>query len=351
MTDMLPSELGFKLAPEWAPHKSTWLTWPHNKDTWPGKFDPVPEVFGELCRAILPYETLNIIIDDFDKEDQALDIILNSAEMAKYYNKLVFHHFPSNDAWCRDHGPCYVIKPAEYGNQRAIINWGYNAWGGKYPPFDLDNEIPLRIADRFSFKVFDPGMILEGGSIDTNGQGCLLSTRSCLLNPNRNPGLTESEIEQRLKDYLGVEKILWLPGGIVGDDTDGHIDDIARFVNPYTIVAAVEDNPDDENYTILQENLKLLTGFTDTAGKPFDIHTLPMPPKIEFQGERLPASYANFYIANNVVVMPTFGHHTDEIALNTLKPLFPDREVVGINCKDLVLGLGTLHCITHEEPE
>ncbi len=345
-----PSELGYAIRPEWAPHRSTWISWPHNKETWPGKFEPVPSTFAELARILLPHEEVNLIVKDVAMEDEALDLILDSAEAAKHYHKLVFHHFPTNDAWSRDHGPCYVAKNTDGKTQKAIINWGYNAWGGKYPPFELDNAIPQKIAARFSMPVFDPGMILEGGSIDTNGEGCLLTTRSCLLNPNRNPHLNEQEIEERLKTYLGVQKILWLNDGIAGDDTDGHIDDIARFVNPTTIVTAIEENPEDENYTVLQENFNVLKTFTDCNNNPFEIHTLPMPPKLEFNGERLPASYANFYIANNVVAVPTFGHPNDEVAISTLKKLFPEREVVGIDCVDLVLGLGALHCITHEEP-
>lgn len=346
-----PSELGYCIRPEWAPHRATWISWPHNKESWPGKFEPVPEIFAKLVRALLPHEEVHVCANSYEMEDELVDIVFNSEEVSKFFTQLVVHQFPTNDAWCRDHGPCYVAKPSENGkSEKAIVNWGYNAWGGKYPPFDLDNVIAKKIADRFSLPVFDPDMILEGGSIDTNGEGCLLTTRSCLLNPNRNPNLNQGQIEARLKAYLGVEKILWLDEGIVGDDTDGHIDDITRFVSSNTIVTAVEENPEDENYEILQKNLKALQTFTDVNGKPFEIHTIPMPPKIEFEGERLPASYANFYIANNVVVAPTFRHENDEKALKTLQSLFPDREVIGIDSVDLVLGLGSFHCITHEEP-
>jgi agmatine deiminase len=239
--------------------------------------------------------------------------------------------------------------PAAAGPRLAVVDWDYNAWGGKYPPCDLDEVVPTRVAESLQIPVFYPRMILEGGSIDVNGAGALLTSESCLLNPNRNPMLDRGEIEQRLRDYLGVKEILWLGDGIEGDDTDGHVDDLARFVYERTIVTVVEENRDDTNYEPLRENLARLRAMK-WDGASFEVITLPMPARIVREGLRLPASYANFYIANGLVLAPTFGDRADRVALNTLARLFPDREVIGIPCRDLVLGLGTLHCMTMQQP-
>jgi agmatine deiminase len=261
-----------------------------------------------------------------------------------------FSHHPTNDAWVRDHGPIYIVRDQQGKRERALTKWGYNAWGDKYPPYDLDNQIPLQIAAEFQEPLFSGGMILEGGSIDVNGAGLLLTTEACLLNPNRNPELSRAEIEQRLCDFLGVQKILWLGDGIVGDDTDGHIDDLTRFVDERTVVTVVESDPRDENYHLLQENLQRLRTLTDLQGRPLSVVALPMPAALVYEETRLPASYANFLIINTKVLVPTYRCPADEVALRTLAQLFPDREVVGIDCTELVWGLGAIHCVTQQQP-
>ncbi|MGH7703437.1 MAG: agmatine deiminase family protein, partial [Gemmatimonadales bacterium] len=257
---------------------------------------------------------------------------------------------PTNDAWCRDHGPVFVQRTVDGRREEAIVDWGYNAWGGKYPPFDADDVIPTRIGQEFGIPVFHPGIVMEGGSLDVNGRGTLLTTESCLLNPNRNPSLDRPQIERHLRDYLGVTHILWLGDGIVGDDTDGHVDDLTRFVDPTTVVTALEEDPRDENHTPLRENHRRLLGMQDQDGRPLRVVTLPMPRPLFQDGHRLPASYANFYIANGVVLMPAYDQERDDAARQTLQPLFPTRRVIPINSVDLVWGLGSFHCVSQQWP-
>ncbi|NTW49914.1 MAG: agmatine deiminase family protein [Chlorobiales bacterium] len=347
---MTPKELGYTMPPEWAHHDATWLSWPHNVNSWPGKFEPVPDIFIEFVRFLCPHEEVHINVTGQEMEDEIRALVRKSGIVRDAVPNIHYHHNPTNDAWCRDHGPMFILREQNGKCEKAIVDWGYNAWGGKYPPFDFDDVIPTKIAEKKGLPCFHPGIVMEGGSIDVNGKGCLLTTTSCLLNPNRNPNLSQAEIETYLNDYLGVTKILWLGDGIVGDDTDGHIDDISRFVNPTTIVTAVEEDPEDENYTALQENLERLKTFTDQDGKPFNIVTIPMPPAVVYEDQRLPASYANFYIANNVVLVPTYRHENDARAIETLQKLFPTRRVQGIDCIDMIWGLGAIHCVTHEEP-
>ena len=261
--------------------------------------------------------------------------------------RVTFYRVPTNEPWCRDHGPIFLTRGPDPG--LAIVDWDYNAWGGKYPPCDLDEVVPTRIARILDLPVFYPRTILEGGSIEVNGAGALLTTESCLLNPNRNPSLGRAEIEQHLREYLGVREILWLGEGIEGDDTDGHIDDLARFVSENTVVTAVEENREDKNYEPLQENLARLRQMKVEQGE-IEIVTLPMPKKIVRENLRLPASYANFYIANSCVLLPTFADPNDEIALSILQKLFPDRRAIGIDCRELIWGLGTFHCLTQQQP-
>ena len=261
--------------------------------------------------------------------------------------RISFYRIPTNEPWCRDHGPIFLTRDVD--PKLAIVDWDYNAWGNKYPPFDLDEVVPTRIAQFLDLPVFYPRMILEGGSIDPNGAGVLLTTESCLLNPNRNPQLSRGEIEQRLRNYLSVREIFWLGDGIAGDDTDGHIDDLARFVSERTVVTAVEENRDDENYKPLRQNLARLREMKIDNRK-LDIITLPMPKKIVREGLRLPASYANFYIANNCVLVPTFTDSNDQAALSIFEELFPERRVIGIDCRELIWGLGTFHCLTQQQP-
>jgi len=342
-----PAELGFRMPAEWGPQESVWLSWPHKEESWPGNFEPVPAIFGEIAREIAESQLVRINVAD-RRMEEAVRRVLTTA--GANLDHVFFHHNPTNDAWVRDHGPIYVVRDSGVQRERALTKWGYNAWGDKYPPYDLDNEIPGRIAEEFNETLFDGGMILEGGSIDVNGAGLLLTTEACLLNPNRNPDLSKEEIEQRLKDFLGVHKILWLGDGIVGDDTDGHIDDLTRFVGTRTIVTVVEEDSQDENYHLLQENLDRLRAMTDLEGRPFEIVTLPMPAPVVYEETRLPASYANFLVINEKVLLPTYRCPNDQVALETLQALFPDRRVVGIDCTELVWGLGAIHCVTQQQP-
>jgi agmatine deiminase len=255
---------------------------------------------------------------------------------------------PTNDAWCRDHGPAFLINAKE--KKKMVVKWNYNAWGGKYPPFDLDNEIPISIGKHYNLPIAKPGIVMEGGSVDFNGRGTVLTTTSCLLNKNRNPHLTQAEIEKYLINYYGVENVLWLGDGIVGDDTDGHIDDITRFVDEETVVTVMEDDKADENYKPLKENLEMLEKMKLENGKSMRIVTLPMPSAVVYEGQRLPASYGNFYIANNYVVVPIFKDKKDDEALSTLQKYFPTRKVVGLDSTDIIWGLGSFHCLSQQEP-
>lgn len=267
--------------------------------------------------------------------------------------RIVLHRFPAYEPWCRDHGPTFLLK-TPYADPKtpplAVVDWIYNAWGGKYPPCDLDDAVPQHVAKLLSTPIFSPGIVMEGGALEVNGKGTLLTTESCLLHPNRNPHLSRGQIECYLKNYLGVSHILWLGDGVEGDDTDGHIDDLTRFVNPTTIVTALEEDPKDANYPRLVENLRRLRSMKDQEGRPFRIVTLPMPGVVEYDGQRLPASYANFYIANKTVLLPVYGHRNDAVALRTLQELFPDRKVEAVNCVELIWGLGAFHCVTQQQP-
>jgi agmatine deiminase len=332
---------------EWEPHRGTWLSWPHKEASWPGKFRLVPPVFAKMVTHLADHEEVHINVAGPGMEAEVRRLL---ADAGSDTGNVFFHYHPTNDAWCRDHGPIFVQGPDRLANSQAIIDWGFNAWGGKYPPYDLDDVIPTRIAEELGLPVYHPGIVLEGGSIDVNGRGTLITTEACLLNPNRNPSLTRSEIEEYLERYLGVSRILWLGDGIVGDDTDGHVDDLTRFVDPTTVVTVVESDPGDENYEPLQENLERLRGMTDQDGRALNIVTLPMPRPLWHEGQRLPASYANFYIANGIVLLPTYDPAKDDEARTTLQRLFPEREVIGIDAADLVWGLGAFHCVTQQWP-
>ncbi|HTC22911.1 MAG TPA: agmatine deiminase family protein, partial [Gemmatimonadales bacterium] len=258
---------------EWSPHRGTWLSWPHKEASWPGNFEPVPGIFARMVRELTREEEVHINVSGPDMEEEVrVRLAGEGADVAR----VCFHHHPTNDAWCRDHGPIFLQRAADGRREEAIVDWGYNAWGGKYPPYDLDDAIPTRIGEELGLPVFHPGIVLEGGSIDVNGRGTALTTEACLLNPNRNPSLERTEIEDYLRVYLGVEKVLWLGDGIAGDDTDGHVDDLTRFVDPVTVVTVVEDDPADENYEPLQENLQRLRGMTDQDGNPLRVELLPM---------------------------------------------------------------------------
>jgi agmatine deiminase len=344
-----PAALGFRMPAEWHPHHSTWLTWPKDPETWPDRVSQVEEIYLEMIAALAPHEIVDLLVDDEETER-----IIRGRCDASIASRIRFHRLQTVDSWIRDYGPNFLLGPNGAG---AFNDWTFNAWGNKYEVLKQDDTVPQRLEPLLSLKRFSPGIVMEGGSIEVDGAGCVLTTEQCLLNPNRNPELSRAEIEQHLKDYLGVQKVLWLGEGIVGDDTDGHIDDIARFVAPNTIVCAVEDDPEDANYELLQDNLARLNAMTDMNGRSFDIVTLPMPGVVGGSStgtrdlERLPASYANFYIANNVVLAPVFGHANDLRAVDTLQKLFPSRRVVPINCEPLVWGMGTIHCVTQQQPQ
>ncbi|MEI6349596.1 MAG: agmatine deiminase family protein [Verrucomicrobiota bacterium] len=345
-TPRLPSQLGYRMPAEWEPHAATWLSWP-NRDgiSFPGSASSIPPVFAKLVDALADSERVCINVSGPDQEKEVREVLRKSRARTAHVS---FFHIPTNEPWCRDHGPTFLTKAGD--PKPAIVDWDYNAWGWKYPPFDLDGVVPTEIGKLLNLDVFYPGMVLEGGSIDVNGSGSLLTTKSCLLNPNRNPDLTQKEIEQKLRDYLGVTNILWLGDGIVGDDSDGHVNSLARFVNRTAVVTCVEDEKDDPNYEALHENLAKLREMDAEDDKPLEIHALPMPGKLVRDGKRLPASYANFYIANKVVLMPTFGDSADGWATSVLQTVFPTRKVVGIDCRELIWGLGGFHCLTQQQP-
>ena len=331
---MTPKQQQYYMPAEWAHHKATWLSYPHNEDSWPGKINTIFPSYNLFIKVLSEDEEVHINVNDQVMEDQVHeDLIKIGANMSNIF----FHQFPTNDAWCRDHGPAFLLNRKD-PSRRAIVNWNHNAWGGKYP-YELDTQIPLHIFHH-----------MEGGSIDVNGCGDLLTTTSCLLNPNRNPHLNQSQIEEYLRDYYGVDNIIWLGDGIMGDDTDGHVDDLSRFISPDTIVTAVEDDCWDENYDVLQKNLKTLNSCRLANGKQPTIVELPMPDMVFYDNQRLPASYANFYIANNKVIFPTYRCLADNEAAYILEACFPDREIIGIDSTDIVWGLGSFHCLSQQEP-
>ncbi len=328
---------------EWEPHAATWLSWPRREGiSFPDSFGRVLPVLRAMVEALLQSEQVCINVCNGAHEAEA-----RSALAGLPNERITFYRIPTNEPWCRDHGPIFLTRDRD--PKLAAVDWDYNAWGNKYPPFNLDEVVPTRVAELLNVPVFYPRIILEGGSIDVNGAGALLTTESCLLNKNRNPNLSRDEIERCLRDYLGVQDILWLGDGIAGDDTDGHIDDLARFISERTVVAVVEEDQDDENYGPLQENLARLRQIK-IANDKIEIVTLPMPKKIVREGLRLPASYANFYVANTCVLVPTFSDPADEVALSTLRKCFPGRHVIGIDCRELIWGLGTFHCLTQQQP-
>ena len=314
-----PATLGYHMPAEWAPHAATWLAWPHNRRTWPGKFEPIPDVWADLVRTLAQYEQVNILAGGDAVMDEARRLV-------GHVPGVTLHDIRTNDAWARDHGPTFLS--AKQDLPPALVDWEYNAWGGKYPPFDADNRVPEQIARLQGRRRFTPGIIMEGGAIDGNGCGTLLTTEQCLLNPNRNPGLSRAELERYLADYLGVRHVIWLKEGIVGDDTDGHIDELARFVNPTTVVASLESDPDDENHAALQANFDLLSLAHDQDGRQLEVIALPMPRAMYHDGQRLPASYMNFYIANGVVIVPQFDDPADAVATRYLAPVVsrPQRD-------------------------
>ena len=346
------------MPPEWAPHVACYLAWPHNRDTWPGKFEVIPPIYADMVANIARFEPVRLAVTDTTQLDEVRAMIRDAARRTKREAPgpllpIDIFHLPTNDAWARDHGPIFVNRlptDAPAGPIQIALDWRFNSWGEKYGAFDLDDVVPQRLGLRYGFDVIEPGIVLEGGSIDVNGAGSLLTTESCLLNPNRNPSLTRADIEDYLRTYLGVTNVLWLGDGIAGDDTDGHIDDLARFVAPDTIVTVAEDDPADVNRAVLRDNLDRLRAMRDQDARPFKIETLPMPPAVIYDGTRLPASYANFYIANRALLMPTFDAPTDALAAQALQRLFPNRRVVSVPSTDLIWGLGSVHCLSQQHP-
>jgi len=335
-----PHALGFRMPAEWEPHEATWLAWPAEKSDWPGKFAPIPWLYGEIVRHLARVEKVRILVDDSDAEQAVLRILKKChADTAA----VEFFHHKTDRSWTRDYGPLFVKNQS---GEVAVTHWRFNGWA-KYANWKNDNAVPAAIAKRRKLRLWEPGLVLEGGSIDVNGAGKLLTTEECLLSAvqARNPGTSREEIQKALADYLGATEVVWLNRGIAGDDTHGHVDDIARFTELNSVVAAVEPDRSDLNHEPLKENLHRLRSRGDLK-----VITLPMPEPVFFAGQRLPASYANFYIANRLVLVPVFGDPNDRVALNTLARVFPDRETVGIYCRDLVLGLGTLHCMTQQQP-
>lgn len=344
-----PKELGYKMPAEWEQHSGTLISWPSNPETWPDeRLERVEKVYIQIIKHLRNSEPVHLIVSNQDVYQRAAKQIIASLGSTE---GIIFHHHTSNDVWARDFGPIFIQHQKD--KHFAITDWGYNAWGGKYPPFDSDNAVPKLFADTYRIKRFSPGIILEGGSIETNGKGVMLTTESVLLNPNRNPDLSKEEIEQYLKDYLGQEKVIWLKEGLAGDDTDGHIDDLSRFLNERTIMTMITDDPNDVNYAALQENLEILKSATDQNGSPFEIVTIPMPlTKIEGTtvdgSEHVPASYANFYFANKAVLLPVYDPRYDDKVVEIFKKYCPDREIIPIPCADLVWGQGSIHCITQQ---
>ena len=345
----VPKALGYRMPAEWEPHAATWLTWPRPEGiSFPGHYETIPPVYARLIRLLTEAEDVNINVWDAEMEESVRRILTREGTPLL---RVRFHHFPAYEPWCRDHGPIFLVREHNGRRERAVVDWGYNAWGGKYPPFDLDDAVPQHVAKLRQLPLFSPGIVMEGGSLEVNGCGTLLTTTACLLNPNRNPSLGKIEIEDYLRNYLGLDQVLWLGEGIVGDDTDGHIDDLTRFINPTTLVTMVEEDPSDANHAILQENMERLEQFRDLDGNKFRIVTLPMPAAIEREGQRLPASYANFYIANEKVIVPTFrDKKNDKAVLEILQREFLDRRVIGLDSTELIWGLGSFHCITQQEP-
>ena len=344
-----------RMPAEWEPHAATWIAWPHNPADWPSKFQPIPWVYAEIVRHLSRVEDVHILVNDATAERRVLALLKRSgANLARLH----FHQWPTDRVWLRDSGPIFTKNPA---GDLSIANWHFNAWA-KYDNYRRDDQIPHHVAQLYAMPERRPSigehrLVLEGGSIDVNGAGVLLTTEECLLSEvqQRNPGITREQLEQAFHEHLGIEKTIWLNRGCAGDDTHGHVDDITRFVGPNTILTCVEPNTADENHLPLAENLQRLQSARNLAlngsqPAPFEIRTLPMPCPVYFEGQRLPASYANFYIANGLVLVPTFNDPNDRHALNTIADCFPDREIVGIHAVDLVWGLGTLHCLSQQEP-
>ena len=341
-----PRGAGYRMPAEWEPHAATWLAWPHNVDTWPADLERVRGTWSEMIRALVAGETVNLLVNDASSEAAAAERLRQGGVDV---SRVAFHRIPTVDVWIRDYGPTFITR-AEPPAALAFVNWRFNAWGLKYPDYVADDTVPLRINESLALPAFSPEIVLEGGSIEVNGAGCCLVTEQCLLNPNRNRGRGREDIEALLRSALGLRRIVWLPAGMAGDDTDGHVDNLARFVDTETVVCVVEEDPRDENHRALRENYRCLESAADAEGRRLRVVPLPQPDPVTAGGTRLPASYANFYIANGVVLVPLYGGPKDGVALDTLAGLFPGRRVAGIDARALILGLGGIHCVTQQQP-
>jgi len=341
-----PRALGYSMPAEWARHRATWLSWPHNLETWPTQLEPVRNVWVQMIQALAEGEQVCLLVDD-EPTQRDVTARLTTARVAMENVSIL--RIPTVDVWMRDYGPTFVKRNSP-ADPLAFNDWIFNGWGGKYRAYEEDDRVAKEIASLLRVRVFDHPMVLEGGSIEVNGSGVCLTTERCLLNKNRNPHKRRNEIQSFLEETLGVTEVIWLGEGIVGDDTDGHIDDIARFVNATTVVCVLESNPRDQNYAPLQENYQRLKSARDQAGNKFSIIPLPSPEPIYLEGARLPASYANFYIANGVVLVPIFDDPQDREALGILQDIFPGRKIEGLRCVEVVAGLGAIHCVTQQEP-
>jgi agmatine deiminase len=345
-----PKELGYSFPAEWEPHAGTWFSWPRPEGiSFPDKYHTIPENLSRIFRQIAQREAVHINVPNGNYQR------IVEEELCTHdcpLENIHFHQIKSNESWCRDHGPAFVVKRQRNGSKSiAIVDWGFNAWGGKYPPYDDDDAVPTRIAEELHLPVFYPGIIMEGGAVDFNGAGTILTTTDCLLNKNRNPKLSKAKIERYLKDYYGQQHICWLTGGIAGDDTDGHVDDLARFISNRDIVIGIEDDPRDENYKILRDVRKQLDALRDQDGQPFNIIEIPMPGVVEHDGQRLPATYVNFYFVNGALLVPTFRNRkNDRKAIEILQSHLPKRKVIGIDCVELIWGLGAIHCLSQQQP-
>jgi agmatine deiminase len=340
-----PARLGYRFPAEWEAHEATWFSWPRPEGiSFPDKYHTVPENLARIFAEIAPREKVRINVPNGNYQRIAQEQL---KEHGCSLRNIEFYHIKTNESWCRDHGPAFVRK----GRSLAIVDWKFNAWGGKYPPYDDDDLVPTRIAEALVLPLFYPNMVMEGGAVDFNGEGTILTTTDCLLNKNRNPTFSKGKIEKYLKEYYGQEKVCWLNGGIAGDDTDGHIDDLARFIGPRKIVIAMEEDQKDENYSVLRDARRQLDGLTDQAGRGFEIVEIPMPRPVVHDGQRLPATYVNFYFVNGALLVPTYrDRKNDRRALEILQGHLPKHQVIGIDCVELIWGLGAIHCLSQQQP-